>query len=238
MIHGTSDTSADVSTIKSLSGITHILTFNEPDGTTESGGSNISPHAAAKAYVEEILPLREPPHNLRISLPATTGSGVGIEWLSAFNESCYRLNPRRGCPADFLAAHWYGDLTGLASWLGTLHDLYPALPIWLTEYAIPQADELVTAQFLNESLAYLDGLDYVQRYAWFAPFRRDSATEWTGPNVAMLGNGGGLTELGAQYLGGARNGFHAGEKGGVERIKLETGICGVVLVLCMLHVLL
>ena len=222
MIHGTSSLSSDISTIKSLGGsISHILTFNEPDGTTESGGSGISPHAAAKAYIEAISPLRSPPHNLQISLPATTGSSGGLQWLSTFNTSCYHLNPHQGCPVDFVAAHWYGDFEGMASWLGTLRALYPSVPIWLTEFAIPQADEDVTVQFLNQSLAYLDGLGYVKRYAWFGSFRRQSAGDFTGGEVAMLNNAGGLTQVGVDYLGGARRGFEVGQKG--EAGKFEWG---------------
>lgn len=37
---------------------THLLTFNELDGTTSSDGSTIAPSDAAKAYLNDIVPLR------------------------------------------------------------------------------------------------------------------------------------------------------------------------------------
>jgi len=159
--------------------ITHVLTFNEPDGDTQSGGSDSSPTHAAQAYISEILPLRSPPWNLKLSLPATTGSPRGLDWLRDFNSSCYDIWPNGGCTSDFVATHWYGDFGAMTSWLGQLHDLYPNKQIWLTEFAIPGLDADETQAFMNQSLPYLDGLGYVERYAWFGAFREDNANEWT-----------------------------------------------------------
>ncbi|KAH0833557.1 hypothetical protein AYO21_05235 [Fonsecaea monophora] len=236
MVHSAKDAAASVDTIKSIlngsagipiagggrnnggggggmNRISHVLTFNEPDGDTSSGGSDSSPEHAAKVYVDTVLPLRAAPYNLQISLPATTGSGNGLDWLRSFNTSCFKLRPAGGCPFDFVAAHWYGDFAGMASWLGTLHDLYPAKPIWMTEFAIPSADETATTSFFNESLPYLDGLAYVARYAWFGAFRSsgDDANEWTGEEVSLFDDDGRLTLLGAEYLGGEKDGFREGE---------------------------
>ncbi|EXJ69328.1 uncharacterized protein A1O5_07364 [Cladophialophora psammophila CBS 110553] len=227
MVHSASDAAASVETIKAVlngsagipiargnSGgnrIERVLAFNEPDGDTSSGGTDSSPEHAAQVYIDSILPLRDPPYNLQVSLPATTGSPRGLDWLRSFNASCFKLRPQGGCPSDFVAAHWYGDLAGLASWLGTLHALHPAKPIWVTEFAIPSAPADQTMSFLNESLAYLDGLGSVARYAWFGAFRSDDANEWTGDAVSLFDRHGRLTELGAEYLGGARDGFSEGE---------------------------
>ena len=194
--------------------ISHVLTFNEPDGDTSTGGTNSSPSHAAQVWQDVIAPLRSPPYNLKVSLPATTGSPRGLEWLRDFNTSCYRLNRTNGCAFDFIATHWYGDFGGLSSWLGQIHELYPSKPVWLTEFAIPRVSVEETAGFMNQSLPYLDGLEYVERYSWFGAFRDDDANEWTGEGVSLFDGDGGLTALGTTWLGGQRDGFEEGEGGG------------------------
>ncbi|KIV92067.1 hypothetical protein PV10_06538 [Exophiala mesophila] len=222
MIHGVRDAPEAVRRIQAFvngsqrlgaNTLTHVLSFNEPDGDRASGGSDSSPEHSAEVYLEYIAPLREAPYNLKVSVPATTGSPMGLEWLRGFNESCWDQNPDKGCEFDFVATHWYGDFAGMASWLGTVHELYPDLPIWLTEFAIPQLDDDETREFMNQSLPYLDDLDYVERYSWFGTFRTNDANEWTGDGVSMLNGRGGLSDLGAEYMGGDQQGFEAGQRG-------------------------
>lgn len=223
MIHGI-DATEDSKTEGVISGLdkssTHLLSFNEPDGTTSSGGSSISPEDAAKAYIDYVVPFRNGSkggRNWKISHPSTTGSPNGLEWLRSFNSSCYDIDPKNGCPADFVAAHWYGAYAGLADWLGTLNEFYNTnstndanLKIWVTEMALPQQSDDATVSMMNQTLPYLDGLDYVERYAWFGAFRSGDANEWTGNSVALFNDDGGLTDLGALYMG---NGFKEGQKG-------------------------
>ncbi|KAK2054311.1 hypothetical protein LY76DRAFT_686712 [Colletotrichum caudatum] len=198
---------------------THLLTFNEPDGDKSSGGSSVDPEDAAKAYLEHLAPLRDAGGRRRrwnISHPVVTGSPQGIDWLRRFNESCHDMDDA-GCPADFVAVHWYGDAAGLKGHLGALRAFYgdasPGLRYWVTEMALPQGGAGATLAMMGESLAYLDGLDYVERYAWFGAFRADEANAWTGGSVALLDGRGGLTDLGALYLGGEARGFEAGQRG-------------------------
>ena len=143
--------------------------------------------------------------------PSTSGSASGLTWLSNFNKTCHSLNATHGCPFDFIATHFYGPFAGLASWLGNLHSLYPHAKIWLTEFAVPDTSATEALAMMNESLPYLDGLDYLERYSWFGSFRSDDANEWTGDGVSMLDGHGKLTSLGAQYLGGEENGFQEGQ---------------------------
>ncbi|KAL1594359.1 hypothetical protein SLS60_010119 [Paraconiothyrium brasiliense] len=225
LIHGLDEASSD-SISQQLSNLpdssTHLLAFNEPDGTTESGGSSISPEDAAKSYIDHIVPFRSGKRKWKISHPSVTGSGHGLEWLKKFNESCYDIDEQNGCPTDFVAAHWYGAFDGLASWLGSLDEFYNTngsrkgeerLKIWVTELALPQADVEATVQMMNLTLPYLDELEYVERYAWFGAFREGDANEWTGDGVTLFSNDGGLTDLGALYMGGEQNGFTVGQKG-------------------------
>ena len=228
MIHGADSAESDVASIRSQSSIGYVLVYNEPDGSTDSGGSNVSPSEAARTYLDTILPLRTD-HGKKLSLPATTGSGNGLDWLRRFNESCHDLNPRIGCPFDFVAAHWYGDFAAMASWLGTLHAMYPGKPVWLTEFALPQQDVANTQAMLNQSLPFLDSTGWIERYAWFGAFREDDANEWTGDGVSMLQKDGGLTQLGATYLGGGSRGFDEGDGAGGKsgngagRVRVSAG---------------
>ncbi|KAH9870220.1 hypothetical protein J1614_007143 [Plenodomus biglobosus] len=248
MIHGI-DATQDSQTegiIKGLpSSSTHLLTFNEPDGTTSSGGSSISPEEAARAYMDYVVPFRTGEsggRNWKISHPSTTGSGNGLEWLRSFNESCYEIDSENGCPADFVAAHWYGEFAGLAGWLGTLDEFYNTnstrsepLKIWVTELGLPQQSADATVAMMNQTLPYLDNLTYVERYAWFGAFRTDDANAWTGDGVALFDDNGGLTDLGALYMGG---GYEHGQKGKGESAASGLGTSAVMMtVLCICSVI-
>ncbi|KAK2604742.1 hypothetical protein N8I77_007643 [Diaporthe amygdali] len=229
LIHGVDDaSSSDVqSAINSLPATsTHLLTFNEPDGTTSSGGSSISPSDAAKAYIDNIVPLRtSSSRSWNISHPSVTGSENGLNWLRDFTSACRDIDPDNGCPTDFVALHWYGNFEGLASWIGTIREFYTNsssngaadadnLKFWITEMALPQQDEDDTVAMMNQSLSYLDSLDYVQHYAWFGAFRQDNDVNgFVGDNVALFNKHGALTDAGALYLGGEEAGFKEGMKG-------------------------
>jgi hypothetical protein len=244
MIHGidSTQTSQTEQVIKGLpQSSTHLLSFNEPDGTKDSGGSSISPEDAAKAYINYVVPFRDGKSGgikLKISHPSTTGSPNGLKWLRSFNESCYKIDPKNGCPTDFITAHWYGAFDGLASWLGSLDEFYntnttrnPTLKIWLTELGLPQQSADATVQMMNQTLPYLEKLDYLEKYAWFGAFRPKDANAWTGDGVALFDNNGGLTQLGALYMG---NGYSKGQKGEGESVAAGTRVStGMMVALCV-----
>lgn len=248
LLHGLDDADND-QTLAAINALpassTHLLTFNEPDGTTSSGGSAISPSDAASAYLDRIAPLRtNASRRWNVSHPATTGSPSGLAWLREFNASCWALEPSGGCPADFVALHWYGDFAGLAAWLGTLRAFYAAgaasgavsgdVRFWVTEMALPQAGEGETVDMLNQSMAYLDGLEYVAAYAWYGADREASSWDgYTGGNVAMFSSGGKLTDVGALYLGGEKEGFKAGMTGAGAGVRVSALVVAVVVLLCM-----
>jgi Glycosyl hydrolase catalytic core len=100
--------------IHSGTNITHVLTFNEPDGSSATGGSDISPGTAATIWIQEVEPLRK--LGVRVGAPAVTGSPEGFTWLQEFFASC--TSQGTNCTADFMSVHWYGDFQGLASQLG------------------------------------------------------------------------------------------------------------------------
>ncbi|KAH7242120.1 hypothetical protein BKA59DRAFT_480081 [Fusarium tricinctum] len=223
LIHGLDDAS-DSELGKRLNSLpdssTHLLTFNEPDGETDTGGSSISAKEAAAAYMKHIVPLRDSKRKWSISHPSVTGSPRGLDWLRDFNESCYDIDDG-GCPTDFVAVHWYGDAVGLENWLGSLREFYnetaPDAPFWITEMALPKEDEEATFTMMNETLPSLDDNKEVQAYAWFGAFRTNDANEWTGKSVSLFDSDGGLTKLGAEYLGGEEKGFEEGmSKGNLQ----------------------
>jgi hypothetical protein len=109
-----SDT-AFLDTVKGLisdgANISYVLSYNEPDGSTNTGGSSISPQLAASAWIRELEPLRK--LGVKLGAPAMTGSPGGFTWLADFFTAC-----DGGCTADFFPIHWYGNFEGLASHIG------------------------------------------------------------------------------------------------------------------------
>lgn len=97
--------------------ITHVLGFNEPDGTSITGGSNVNPIAAAQLWKTNIEPLKA--KGLKLGAPAVTGSQRGLAWLQSFFTAC-----AGGCSADFIPIHYYGDFGGLASYMGQVNATY------------------------------------------------------------------------------------------------------------------
>lgn len=83
-------------------------------------------------------------------------------------------------------------------------DSYPNTSLWITEYALPEANLSDTQSFFQESAEYFDRLDYVERYSYFGSFRSSASN--VGANVAMLTQDGKLTDIGSWYLGGAATG--------------------------------
>ncbi|KAI1186661.1 glycoside hydrolase family 128 protein [Nemania serpens] len=186
--------------------ISHVLTFNEPDGPTQYGGSNIFPYKAAQVWVDNIIPLQE--KGIKVGLPACTGAQSGITWLQEFLGNCSQListdGNEKNCSYDFVSIHWYGNFEGLASHLGEYSAAFPNKSQWITEYNLDNQDLASTQGFFNTSAEYFDRLDNVARYSYFGSFRSDKSN--VGPNAVMLNNDGELTDIGSWYLGGAATG--------------------------------
>lgn len=110
--------------------ISHVLTFNEPDGPSQYGGSDIAPSKAAQVWVDNIIPLQE--KGVKVGLPACTGGTGGIPWLQNFLGNCSSListdDNQKNCTYDFVTIHWYGNFEGLASHLGEYSAAYVLFP--------------------------------------------------------------------------------------------------------------
>ncbi|KAK1245998.1 hypothetical protein MKX07_005067 [Trichoderma sp. CBMAI-0711] len=188
--------------IKQGTNITHVLGFNEPDGSTGTGGSAIEPRDAAQAWVANFEPLGK--QGVKLGLPACTGGPGGLPWLKQFLANCSDIvsegsKTRRNCTWDFLPVHWYDNFAGLASHIGERRATWPDADIWVTEYAFANQDLQTTQQFFNQTLDYFGKLDYIARYTYFGAFRSKASN--VGPNAAFLNNAGKLTDIGSWYLG-------------------------------------
>ncbi|MEU4739633.1 sigma-70 family RNA polymerase sigma factor [Actinosynnema sp. NPDC023658] len=148
---------------------TTLLGFNEPDLGEQSNMT-----------VEQALDLwpQLQATGMRLGSPAVAHSGDRVGgWLDRFLAGARQ----RGLRVDFIALHWYGSDFGpaavghLRNYLDAVHARY-GLPIWLTEYSLmdfsgggvryPDAQQL--ADFAGGSSRMLEGLPYLERYAWFA----------------------------------------------------------------------
>ena len=57
------------------------------------------------------------------------------------------------------------------------------------------------AEQVDNDLVLICSYSYITHYSYFGAFRSSAANDFVGPNVAMLDRGGGLTDIGAWYLG-------------------------------------
>ncbi|MCJ1281698.1 hypothetical protein MMC26_001020 [Xylographa opegraphella] len=225
MLFGAPNDTTDTSFLASVqsqistgANISYILTFNEPDGTSATGGSDVPSILAAETWIREVEPLKS--HGVKLGAPAVTGAQTGFTWLQQFFTACAGK-----CSADFIPIHWYGDFGGLASHIGQVRAAYPNMSIWITEYANPGVNLTDSQSFFNESSQYFDRIEcasshpvshgvfamltrsssYITRYSYFGSFR--SSVSNVGPDAAMLTQGGQLTDIGSWYLGGSATGF-------------------------------
>ena len=132
--------------------ITYVMSFNEPDGTTSTGGSDVTPALAASTWIRELEPLRK--LGITLGAPAVTSATSGFTWLVDFFTAC-----NGGCTADFIPVHWYGDFQGLASYLGQVMTTYPNMTVWVTEFALENGNLTDSQSFFNESCEYYDRLE-------------------------------------------------------------------------------
>lgn len=170
----------------SAQGADTILGFNEPDFVDEA---NIQVQDAMALWKEFIQPLKQ--HDIKLGGPAVTATSTGKQWLTEFLSACNQ------CSIDFLPLHWYGSGTeGFYNYIWDMHSSFPQFPIWITEYADVSDNKTEVWDFMNQTINYLDSLDWIERYAWFGFFRPEDNV-----NYNMLGEDGSLNDLGQLYIG-------------------------------------
>jgi RNA polymerase sigma factor (sigma-70 family) len=192
MIWGAASVSA--ATLAQVSSEGHVLLgFNEPDLGSQS---NMSVSQALARWPKLMAT------GMTLGSPAVASGGATPGgWLDQFMTGA----KARGYRVDFIAVHWYGGdfaagpaVQELESYLQAIYARYH-LPIWVTEFALTSYSggtatfptEAQQAAFLTAATKMLDGLSYVQRYAWFAlPTSSGSGTTGLfnpGPSVTQVG---------------------------------------------------
>ncbi|KAF5330263.1 hypothetical protein D9758_014448 [Tetrapyrgos nigripes] len=164
----------------------YLLAFNEPDFDEQS---NIDANLAAQLWMQYIEPLKST--GIKLGGPAVSSSGTGMPWLQSFFSAC------SNCTIDFIPIHWYGEgVEGFYDYMWSIHTEFGNRTIWVTEYADTSLNATDVETFLNQTTAYMDTLDWVERYAWFGYFRPENGSAYN-----FLDADGGLNSLGRSYIG-------------------------------------
>ena len=175
----------------------YLLGFNEPDS---GGQANMSPAQAAALWPR----LQSTGLILGSPAPAVPGDG----WLDRF----MAIARARGLRVDFIALHYYQDFTNpqavdqLRSQLVAIHRRF-GKPIWITEIGAldirswgghmqSRPSGALAGSYMRRLLPMLDGLSFVQRYAWFTDFCSSAPGC---PYSALFDRGGALTQEGRIY---------------------------------------
>ncbi|KAK7015637.1 hypothetical protein R3P38DRAFT_2543365 [Favolaschia claudopus] len=186
-----------VSTLQSTNA-TAILGMNEPQ---ETGQSNLTPEQAVELWKQYLEPLRAA-HNVRLGSPAPSGAPGSWQWLTAFLQQC-----GEECTVDFLVLHWYGtNATAFKEFLVDYHSRFN-MNIWVTEWACQnmagpgdQCSMSDVFRFMQETQAFMDNTDWIERYAWYGSKTPD-AMHGVNLKNAMMNSSGIINGLGTQYIG-------------------------------------
>ncbi|CAF2504829.1 unnamed protein product [Rotaria sp. Silwood2] len=174
-----------------------ILGFNEPERSEQA---NMNPNEAARVWKQYIEPLAN--EGIRLGSPSVASTEEGLNWLQAFLS--------QGCRVDFLALHWYGrGADNFIRFITNAHERFGRKPVWVTEFACtswnahqPVSQEEIN-DFFTQTIAQLDQIDWIERYAWFGASRRLDPALGTGN--CLINSSGGLSPLGNRYVNGETN---------------------------------
>ncbi|KAF1984043.1 glycoside hydrolase family 128 protein, partial [Aulographum hederae CBS 113979] len=174
--------------------ISHVFGFNEPDLTSNYGGSNIDPVKAAARWIKDIEPLRA--YGVKLGAPAVSNldSTGGGGWMQKFFTAC-----NGSCHTDFMPLHYYGSFTRYFDFIYYAKSLYgDNNTFWLTEWANANAPLADSINFVRSVDANIDSLPWIERSSYFGSFRASESN--VGYNASMLDQVGRLTDIGAFYL--------------------------------------
>lgn len=174
-----------------------VLGFNEPERGDQA---NMDPASAASAWKQYIEPLRA--QGARLGSPGIASTNEGLNWMQQFLNELERV----GGKIDFLALHWYGrGVNNFINWITTARQrLGNKYPVWITEFACTSwnpsqpVSQNEVHEFMRESVARLDALNWVERYSWFGAQRQLDAA--LGSTNCLIAPNGQLSELGKKYV--------------------------------------
>lgn len=142
----------------------------------------MTPAEAVSAFLEWMTPYHG---HAQLGSPAITNAGTA--WLQTFLDGC------GSCEIDFIAAHWYDEATNFAyfeEYVNEVCSIANGKQVWITEFQGYGTIDQESA-FLDQAIPFLDGLDCIYRYAYFATADNEKD---------FLENGGpSLSPLGVQY---------------------------------------
>ncbi|HEY5653812.1 MAG TPA: glycosyl hydrolase, partial [Pontiella sp.] len=162
--------------------VTHVLGLNEPDIAGEQAADpekfyEITNVTVCLTYYDDLQKT-----GLRIGAPVghEQAANSDTSWFSRF----YNEAKAAGVRMDVIPLHWYdhggnagstpnadpqGVLNRLAKYLSNAYHRYDRTPLWLTEFnANKKRVRDVQDGFLQLAMPYLDGVGYVERYAYFS----------------------------------------------------------------------
>lgn len=171
-------TDANVKYLVERNDVDHLLSFNEPDNSSQSNIPVIDTAIQRYKIMQKT--------GLRLGSPVTEQDntfGAG-KWLTNFMTQAQSQKLR----IDVLPIHWYdwGNQTNngttdsltaekvftrFVSFVEKVHQAYPSLPIWVTEYnANPnRTSDVVHRYFMKLSTEWMNSTSYIERYSYFFP---------------------------------------------------------------------
>lgn len=148
------------------SGTTHVLSFNEPDHSSQA---NMDPATAAQKHNDAMAFVAD---RVLIGSPAVTNGPAGLPWLNDFFDACHKTDSQP-CNVDFVAFHWYDSASNFAYFESYVKevvqfaDKWGIDKIWLTEFGTTSGSDDEVASFIRQAVDYLDSHSRVERYAYF-----------------------------------------------------------------------
>ena len=147
-------------------GYPYLMGFNEPDMTTDKGGSQMDVGSCVQNWNTYMQPKAS--GSVKLISPGVTNnlddSNMGLHYLTSFLDQC------KGCTIDVLAFHYYGKASDLDYFKNTVQQFknlqtQHGIPeLWITEMA---PTELPTKEQMDGFLEFLDSSESgVSRYAF------------------------------------------------------------------------
>lgn len=183
------NSNSDYSTLASSS-YKEVVGWNEPDASAAS----VDSATAAQDWPDIVKTVGK---RMGSPAPAHTSLTEG-DWFYDFMTTVIKA----GSPPNSL--HYYssdGDVSTFQTYIEGVYNMYK-IPIWITEWAyidystdpptVPSTAEQVT--YMQEAVKMLNGLSYVERFAWFA-------VPWSSvqPASSLFDESGSITPMGTAY---------------------------------------
>ncbi|KAI9702030.1 MAG: hypothetical protein M1836_001374 [Candelina mexicana] len=205
MIWGLKDNTADNYAKIKQSGAKILLGFNEPQ--YDSGNNRISSDQAMSSWAQIYNT------GLRTGSPAPAGTNnTKGDWFYDFMVNAAARNMR----PHFICLHHYSDnfddidasVTDFQNYIMGVYNFYVNqysgdLKVWITEFGLVRYNADMTfstpgdakeSEFVTKATKMLEGLAWVERYAWFAVPPSDYQ-----PKTNLIDANGALTPMGKAY---------------------------------------